>query len=102
MSANYNDFSAQNMSMDQKKELVMEQVRGQLAMSNAQQLLSTMSDKCFRKCISKPGTALDNGEKTCLAKCMDRYMEAWTLVQRSYAQRITRDAEAGGQTADLA
>eukprot|EP01135_Chromosphaera_perkinsii_P012183 Nk52_evm2s2612 gene=Nk52_evmTU2s2612 len=95
--SSYNDFSSgssmDNMSMDRKKDLVMDQVRGQLAMSNAQQLLSTMTDKCFKKCVYKPGTSLDSSEKTCIAKCMDRYMEAWTLVQRSYAQRIQKDSE---------
>lgn len=25
-----------------------------------------MSDKCFKKCIYKPGTSLDNSEQVCL------------------------------------
>eukprot|EP01137_Pigoraptor_chileana_P034134 Opistho-2@26219 len=74
-----------------KREQIMEQVRMQMAVANAQELLQRMTEKCFTKCIYKPGTQLDGGEKTCLAKCMDRYTDAWNLVSRAYAGRLQRD-----------
>uniref|UniRef100_A0A8V1ADI7 Mitochondrial import inner membrane translocase subunit n=1 Tax=Gallus gallus TaxID=9031 RepID=A0A8V1ADI7_CHICK len=43
--------------------LIMEQVKVQIAVANAQELLQRMTDKCFRKCIGKPGGALDNSEQ---------------------------------------
>lgn len=43
--------------------LIMEQVKVQIAVANAQELLQRMTDKCFRKCIGKPGGSLDNSEQ---------------------------------------
>jgi import inner membrane translocase subunit TIM13 len=68
--------------------LIMEQVKVQIAVANAQELLQVrdtpstgvpwgegrsklrlrfcpqrMTDKCFRKCIGKPGGSLDNSEQ---------------------------------------
>ncbi|KFQ12061.1 Mitochondrial import inner membrane translocase subunit Tim13, partial [Leptosomus discolor] len=50
-----------------------------------------MTDKCFRKCIGKPGGALDNSEQKCIAMCMDRYMDAWNAVSRAYNSRLQRE-----------
>ena len=52
-----------------------------------------MTDKCFRKCVTSPGTSLDKSERACLAKCMDRYMDAWNLTYRQYAMRLQKDAQ---------
>ena len=50
-----------------------------------------MTDKCFRKCIGKPGGSLDNSEQKCIAMCMDRYMDAWNTVSRAYNSRLQRE-----------
>ncbi|XP_063150526.1 mitochondrial import inner membrane translocase subunit Tim13 isoform X2 [Candoia aspera] len=50
-----------------------------------------MTDKCFRKCIGKPGSSLDNSEQKCIAMCMDRYMDAWNTVSRAYNSRLQRE-----------
>lgn len=71
--------------------LIMEQVKVQIAVANAQELLQRMTDKCFRKCIGKPGGALDNSEQKCIAMCMDRYMDAWNAVSRAYNSRLQRE-----------
>ncbi|XP_062365997.1 mitochondrial import inner membrane translocase subunit Tim13 isoform X3 [Cinclus cinclus] len=70
--------------------LIMEQVKVQIAVANAQELLQRMTDKCFRKCIGKPGGALDNSEQ-CIAMCMDRYMDSWNTVSRAYNSRLQRE-----------
>lgn len=59
------------MSTHQKSEL-MDNVRQQVALANAQELLTKMTEKCFRKCIAKPGSELDSSEQKCIAMCMDR------------------------------
>ncbi|XP_055106225.1 mitochondrial import inner membrane translocase subunit Tim13 [Symphalangus syndactylus] len=71
--------------------LIMEQVKVQIAVANAQELLQRMTDKCFRKCIGKPGGSLDNSEQKCIAMCMDRYMDAWNTVSRAYNSRLQRE-----------
>lgn len=48
-----------------------------------QELIQTVADKCFAKCITKPGASLTGGESACLAKCMDRFLEARTLVVKA-------------------
>ncbi|OWR41567.1 putative mitochondrial import inner membrane translocase subunit TIM13 [Danaus plexippus plexippus] len=83
-------LSTGSLSGAQKEELI-DQVKQQIAIANAQELLAKMSEKCFKKCINKPGTALDNSEQKCIAMCMDRYMDAWNLVSRTYRSRIQRE-----------
>ncbi|XP_066148729.1 mitochondrial import inner membrane translocase subunit Tim13 [Euwallacea fornicatus] len=78
------------LSSAQKDEL-MDQVKQQIAVANAQELLTKMTEKCFKKCISKPGTSLDSSEQKCVAMCMDRYMDSWNLVSKAYGMRIQRE-----------
>lgn len=61
----------QNLSSSQKDEL-MSQVRQQMLIANTQELMGKMTEKCFKKCVNKPGTELDNSEQKCVAMCMDR------------------------------
>ncbi|GFN75618.1 mitochondrial import inner membrane translocase subunit tim13 [Plakobranchus ocellatus] len=90
------DFSSNALpggKMDSaSKEQLMSQVKQQIALANAQELLQKMSEKCYKKCISKPGTTLDNSEQKCIAMCMDRYMDTWNLVSRVYGQRLQRES----------
>jgi hypothetical protein len=34
-----------------------------------------ITTKCFAKCVTKPGPKLDDSEKICMAKCMDRCVQ---------------------------
>lgn len=85
-------LSGGQLSGLQKDEL-MEQVKQQIAVANAQELLTKMTEKCFKKCIVKPGTSLDNSEQKCVAMCMDRYMDAWNLVSKAYSNRLQRERQ---------
>ena len=38
-------------------------------------ILQKITDKCFTRCVYKPGARLDDSEKICTAKCMDRYLD---------------------------
>ncbi|EDO33527.1 predicted protein [Nematostella vectensis] len=69
----------------------MDQVKTQIALANAQELLQKISDKCFKKCIFKPGASLDNSEQKCIALCMDRYMDSWNTVSRVYTARLQKE-----------
>lgn len=61
----------QGLSSVQKSDL-MDQVKQQMALANAQELLTKMTEKCFKKCIAKPGSELDSSDQKCIAMCMDR------------------------------
>ncbi|KAL3285174.1 hypothetical protein HHI36_019293 [Cryptolaemus montrouzieri] len=78
------------LSGAQKDEL-MDQVKQQIAVANVQELLTKMTEKCFKKCINKPGTSLDSSEQKCIAMCMDRYMDSWNLVSETYRLRIQKE-----------
>ncbi|RIA98738.1 mitochondrial import inner membrane translocase subunit tim13 [Glomus cerebriforme] len=80
-------------NMESRKQAVMDQVRNELALANAQELINKINEKCFSKCITKPGNKLDSSEQTCVAKCMDRYMEAWNIVSRAYISRVQRESQ---------
>ncbi|CAI2167495.1 13124_t:CDS:2 [Funneliformis geosporum] len=94
-----NDYSslASTSNMGNRKQAVMDQVRNELALANAQELINKINEKCFSKCITKPGSKLDNSEQTCVAKCMDRYMEAWNIVSRAYISRVQRESHSQGE-----
>lgn len=83
-------ISGGNLTSAQKDEL-MEQVKQQIAIANIQELVTKMTEKCFRKCISTPGKSLDSSEQKCVAMCMDRYMDTWNVVSRAYTARIERE-----------
>merc|ERR1739844_425446 len=80
-----------NLSGAQKEEL-MRNVQQQVALANMQELLTKTTDKCFKKCISSPSSSLSGGDQKCLAMCMDRYMDAFNIVSRSYTQRISQES----------
>ncbi|KAF9016630.1 hypothetical protein BGZ52_005709, partial [Haplosporangium bisporale] len=50
-------------SMEAKKQQVMDQVRSELALANAQELINKINEKCFAKCVPKPGSSLDSSEQ---------------------------------------
>jgi mitochondrial import inner membrane translocase subunit TIM13 len=52
------------MSPDtQRKEAVMAQVRAEVQGANAKELLDNLTDKCYSKCIPKPGTTMTSSEE---------------------------------------
>ncbi|KAF8207559.1 Tim10/DDP family zinc finger-domain-containing protein [Mycena galopus ATCC 62051] len=77
--------------MNAKKEAVMNAVRNEIALTNAQQLMNSANERCYKACITKPGTSLSSGEQTCLSRCLDRYMEAFNIVRRTYMTRLSKE-----------
>lgn len=97
----------------------MDQVRSELALANAQELINVsvdrnmmhiqyiafllmdknmqkINEKCYLKCVPKPSSSLDSGEQACLSKCMDRYMEAWNVISKAYVARLQRESGGSG------
>ncbi|KAK7032972.1 zf-Tim10-DDP domain-containing protein, partial [Favolaschia claudopus] len=77
--------------MNAKKEAVMNAVRNEIALTNAQQLMNSANEKCYKACVTKPGTSLSSGEQTCLSRCLDRYMDAFNIVRRTYMTRLSKE-----------
>jgi len=47
----------------QRKEAVMAQVRAEVQGANAKELLDNLTEKCYSKCITKPGTTMASSEE---------------------------------------
>jgi len=75
----------------------MSSVRQELALANAQELMNKASERCFTKCITKPGTSLSSSEETCLSRCFERYLEAFNIVSQTYITRVRRESGGGSQ-----
>jgi len=59
----------------------MAEVRAQVAAAEAAQFFETVREKCFKTCVSsKPDVTLSSGEKQCLSRCVDRYVDAMRAV----------------------
>ncbi|CAF0719309.1 unnamed protein product [Rotaria sordida] len=84
-------LDTQKLDVNQRQQ-IMTSVQQQLAIQNAQELLQKLSDKCFKACIQKPGSTLSSSEQKCISQCSDRYMDAWNIVSRAYAERIKRES----------
>ncbi|CAL5228860.1 g12070 [Coccomyxa viridis] len=66
---------------------VMNQVQSELSMAYLQEFYTTVRDKCFEKCVTKPSSSLGSSEQQCLARCCDRYAEATQVVMRSVLEQ---------------
>jgi len=84
--------------MASRKEALKNTVRQEVALASAQELMNKASERCFTKCIIKPGDSLSSSEQTCLSRCLDRYMEAFNIVSRTYIARVSRERLEGQQT----
>ncbi|KAJ4821969.1 hypothetical protein Tsubulata_005948 [Turnera subulata] len=62
-------------------------VQSQFAQAYAQEFLETIRDKCFKSCISKPGSSLSGSESSCVSRCVDRYIEATGIISKALMQR---------------
>lgn len=95
-----------------RKQAIMDEVQQQLQVSSAQSLINvrlpptcqllhvkltvqaqSMNEKCYAKCITKPAGSLSSSDEGCLSKCMDRYLEAFNIVSKTYVARVARERE---------
>ncbi|KAJ2850672.1 protein translocase subunit [Coemansia brasiliensis] len=70
------------------KEKAMEQIRNEMAVANAQELISSINKNCFKLCIPNPGSSLSKSDQDMLGRCVDKYLSAWDTVSRTYVTRI--------------
>lgn len=52
-----------------------------------QELMQTVTDKCFLKCVTKPSGSLTGSEQSCLAKCVDRYVDTMNIISRTLIEK---------------
>jgi import inner membrane translocase subunit TIM13 len=69
--------------MTSAKQLIVQET----ARANMQELIQTLSDKCFKKCVTNPRNRLDNNEQGCINNCVDRFVESWQIVAKTLSAR---------------
>ena len=80
------------MTHEQNPEMVMSQVKAELANAYAQEFFTTVRDKCFQKCVTKPSSTMSSSEAQCLGKCTDRYVEATKMISHVVLQAYSKGA----------
>jgi import inner membrane translocase subunit TIM8 len=69
---------AQALNEEQQRELQLLQQKAKF-----QSVVHSFTELCWDKCIGKPGTILSDTEKSCLANCVDRFLDtSFTIVTR--------------------
>lgn len=73
----------------EQQQQMLAQLQQEMAMKNFQETMQSISSTCYTKCVqaNRGGTRLDRGEQTCLANCMDRYLEVMSLVQKNLEEK---------------
>ncbi|XP_024365024.1 mitochondrial import inner membrane translocase subunit TIM13 [Physcomitrium patens] len=71
-------------------EVMMGQVKQQLAQAYAEEFFGTVRDKCFSKCVTKPSSSLSGGESSCISRCVERYIEATGIISRAVISSLPR------------
>ncbi|KAJ2327745.1 protein translocase subunit [Coemansia sp. RSA 2681] len=84
-------FSSSTQAAPARKEEVMQQVKQELAMANAQELINSINKQCFKLCVPSPGPSLSTSEQASLSRCMDKYLASWDVVSRAYVSRVTQE-----------
>lgn len=64
------------------------QITAEMAAATVQELVEDVTEKCYNLCVKKPGTSLDNYEQRCLGNCMDRFIDSYNLVSRTFTSRL--------------
>ena len=52
-----------------------------------QAAISKLTDICFEKCITKPGSKLDSSEANCVANCAGRFLDSSVFVVNRMMQK---------------
>lgn len=55
--------------------------------AQVQQMISTLTDVCWDKCVSSPGTYLSNKESSCLENCTKRFVEVTQFILQRAAHK---------------
>ena len=83
------------MSQPQPEE-VMHQVQAELANAYAQEFFTTVREKCFKLCVSKPSSSLSSYERKCLEQCTERYVDATRMISQVVLKQYSNGGGSGG------
>lgn len=70
---------------------VKQYLTAQSNLANAKILIQKINNNCFEHCVQEPGSSLSGREQTCLSTCMEKYIEGWNVVSKTYVDRLQKE-----------
>lgn len=49
-----------------------------------------MNDICWETCVGTPGSKLDTRTETCIANCVDRFIDTSLFITNRFAQLLSK------------
>ena len=60
--------------------------------AQVQQMISTLSDVCWDKCISSPGSYMSSKETSCLDNCAKRFVETTQFILQRASHKASESS----------
>ncbi|KAH8920964.1 hypothetical protein BT69DRAFT_1283531 [Atractiella rhizophila] len=92
-SGNTSALSTAKPDVQAQANALKQAISQQIATTNAQGLIDAVNHKCFQKCVTKPSDKLGSSEEGCLDRCMQRYLEAYDIINRTYMARVAKERD---------
>lgn len=83
--------SPASLRSQQIKQDLQNQISQELAAANATELVRTITENCFDKCILIPKDTLSPTELQCISQCREKYMRSWNVISKAYIGRIQQE-----------
>eukprot|EP00567_Pseudictyota_dubia_P005504 CAMPEP_0197440392 /NCGR_PEP_ID=MMETSP1175-20131217/6912_1 /TAXON_ID=1003142 /ORGANISM="Triceratium dubium, Strain CCMP147" /LENGTH=85 /DNA_ID=CAMNT_0042970481 /DNA_START=197 /DNA_END=454 /DNA_ORIENTATION=+ len=80
------DSQLSQLSPEQRQAIMM-QAQNEANQTIMKQMMEKMSRECFKRCAGTSGDRLDNKEQSCMAMCLDRYLDTRSQVQEALQKR---------------
>ena len=84
--------SALSSSGSDTKTRLQNAIVQQTNLVNAKYLIQKINDNCFEHCVAEPGASLSGREQSCLSTCMEKYIDGWNVVSKTYVARLQKEA----------
>lgn len=75
------------MGGSNKVQQLKAQVRQEMSVAHAQELVQTMTKHCFDACVPVPGESLSSKQQTCVTQCMGLYTQVCPSLWRAGSQQ---------------
>ncbi|KAI7901430.1 Tim10/DDP family zinc finger-domain-containing protein [Cokeromyces recurvatus] len=72
-------MSQPQFSENDQRELA-QFLQAEQAKARVQETVHSLTDNCWDKCISKVNNKLDRSEESCLANCVDRFLDTSLFI----------------------
>lgn len=64
--------------------------------AQVQQMIATLTDLCFDKCVTSPGTYLSSRETSCMQNCALRFVDATQFILQRAAHKANEKGGSSG------